>query len=187
MTKFIRKDTWHYRLWDLTFIFSSNPYYRPRSTYTCLYWPRIILLTVPALVWACVCAVVAGIAVIVANVLTIVAGFGVWMPWRQWPNTFLHFPLLRTGGQSIPIWFFLVPLWTVAVLWGGWSWYSGPLWATTSFILTYGLYAVAVVAAIVICYFLYHLAGFLKELLEEKTCEHVVFEDPPEEPQPAPS
>jgi len=186
MTKRIRTDTWHYWLWNLTYIFSQIP--KPRNTYTCHYWPRIIFMTAPTILGALLLVVFVGIGAMFGNAVTILCGFGIWMPWNNWPDKFGYFPDLRLGKKRIWPPIFLVPFWAVAVLWGGWSWYIGPLRTATSYALTYGMYPVAAIAAIVVCYFFYQLAGFLKELLEEwwdNQCEYIEFEDPPEEPSSA--
>lgn len=178
MTVVVRRNSWHYRLWAFTHKL-KYPHTPPSFTYSCLYWPRIILLTIPV----CAAMFFGGLVIIIltvaANALTLAAGIGVWRTWIEGPDSFLHFANLHIGKQHVPPAFFMTPILLSGVLWFGWSWYSGPVWSVGVFIYDYGLYAVAAIAAIVGIIVLWHVIPLLKDLLEEKVCTVVIFEDPP--------
>ena len=97
----IRKDRWHYKLYDFTHLLRTGG--TPRGAYSCRYWWRIILMTVPVAIMFCILLLILLVALVVTNVVLVLLGIGYAVPaLDSKTDMFDHkqFPEMKIGRRS---------------------------------------------------------------------------------------
>lgn len=161
----IRTDTWHYKVWNFTYLPDGLIDWwgrRPYKPSLCQYWRRIMLFTVPTAIIVSIFLALAAAVYLVIQVVWILSGTGVFLGGRNDEHHF--FPAVTVGGRSVQpqraaLWFWGA-LALAGALYYGLAYHNEmaemllPIWGEILFIGPYALGILGILLTLV-------LAGFL--------------------------